>query len=154
MYAGASAPAGWLMCDGSAVSRTTYASLFTAISTTWGIGDNSTTFNLPDLRESAPVGVGTFTAVGGTTHGSLTAHDAFTLAQFKDDQEQSHIHGESYANSGSSGVRVAGASAGNTYTVDGYTFTAPPSIDGANGTPRVGTVTRGKRIGINFIIKA
>lgn len=43
-------PTGWLKCDGSAVSRTTYAALFTAISTTWGVGDNATTFNLPDLR--------------------------------------------------------------------------------------------------------
>lgn len=49
-YAGASAPTGWLMCYGQAVSRTTYADLFTAISTTYGVGDGSTTFNLPDLR--------------------------------------------------------------------------------------------------------
>lgn len=49
-YAASTAPTGWLLCDGSAVSRTTYATLFTAISTTWGTGDGSTTFNLPDLR--------------------------------------------------------------------------------------------------------
>lgn len=44
------APTGWLKCNGAAVSRTTYADLFTAISTTYGVGDGSTTFNLPDLR--------------------------------------------------------------------------------------------------------
>jgi hypothetical protein len=44
------APSGWLGCDGSAVSRTTYAALFAAIATTFGTGDGSTTFNLPDLR--------------------------------------------------------------------------------------------------------
>lgn len=49
-YAANSAPTGWLLCDGSAVSRTTYAALFSVISTTWGIGDGSTTFNVPDLR--------------------------------------------------------------------------------------------------------
>jgi len=49
-YAGTSAPSGWLLCYGQAVSRTTYADLFTAISTTYGSGDGSTTFNLPDLR--------------------------------------------------------------------------------------------------------
>lgn len=49
-FAGSSAPSGWLQCDGSAVSRTTFADLFTAIGTTWGVGDGSTTFNLPDLR--------------------------------------------------------------------------------------------------------
>lgn len=49
-YAGSSAPTGWLLCYGQAVSRTTYASLFAVISTTYGSGDGSTTFNLPDLR--------------------------------------------------------------------------------------------------------
>jgi len=58
-FAGSSLPTGYLDCDGSAVSRTTYAALFTAIGTTWGIGDGSTTFNLPDLRGRAVIGVGT-----------------------------------------------------------------------------------------------
>ena len=46
-YAGNTVPSGWLLCDGSAISRTTYARLFAAIGTTWGSGDGSTTFNLP-----------------------------------------------------------------------------------------------------------
>lgn len=45
-----SAPTGWLKANGAAVSRTTYASLFSAIGTTYGTGDGSTTFNVPDLR--------------------------------------------------------------------------------------------------------
>lgn len=49
-FAGASAPSGWLMCDGAAVSRTAYAALFSVIGTVYGAGDGSTTFNLPDLR--------------------------------------------------------------------------------------------------------
>lgn len=49
-YGGVSAPLGWLLCDGSAVSRTTYADLFAVVSTSFGVGDGSTTFNLPDLR--------------------------------------------------------------------------------------------------------
>ena len=49
-FAADSAPTGWLECDGSAVSRTTYANLFSVIGTTFGVGDASTTFNLPDLR--------------------------------------------------------------------------------------------------------
>lgn len=48
-YAGSSAPTGWLLCQGQAVSRTTYAALFAAIGTTYGGGDGSTTFNVPDL---------------------------------------------------------------------------------------------------------
>lgn len=49
-YAGSTAPTGWLLCYGQAISRTTYADLFTAIGTTYGTGDGSSTFNLPDLR--------------------------------------------------------------------------------------------------------
>ena len=49
-HAGTSAPTGWLFAYGQAVSRTTYADLFTAVGTTYGSGDGSTTFNLPDLR--------------------------------------------------------------------------------------------------------
>lgn len=60
-FAGSSAPTDWLLCDGSAVSRTTYANLYTAISTTFGSGDGSTTFNVPDLRGRTPVGVGSNT---------------------------------------------------------------------------------------------
>lgn len=49
-YGAATAPSGWLLCDGSAVSRTTYAGLFAVIAETAGQGDNVTTFNVPDLR--------------------------------------------------------------------------------------------------------
>lgn len=48
-YGGSAAPEGWLLCDGSAVSRTSYPDLFTAIGTTYGVGDGATTFNLPNL---------------------------------------------------------------------------------------------------------
>lgn len=69
MYGGAAAPAGWLACDGSAVSRTTYAALFTAIGTTHGAGNGSTTFNLPDLRGRAPIGAGTGPGLTARTAG-------------------------------------------------------------------------------------
>lgn len=55
-YAGSSAPTGFLLCDGSAVSRTTYADLFALISTTYGSGDGSTTFNVPNLKGRFPLG--------------------------------------------------------------------------------------------------
>lgn len=54
---GGSPDVGWLLCDGSAVSRTTYADLFGVISTTFGVGDGSTTFNLPDMRGMVPAGM-------------------------------------------------------------------------------------------------
>jgi microcystin-dependent protein len=56
IWGGAAAPTNWLLCDGSAVSRTTYASLFAAIGTAYGVGDGSTTFNLPNLKGRIPVG--------------------------------------------------------------------------------------------------
>ena len=50
IYGGTSAPTGWLLCDGSAISRSTYAALFSAIATAYGVGDGSSTFNIPDIR--------------------------------------------------------------------------------------------------------
>lgn len=64
--AGNITPAGTLYCDGSAVSRTTYAELFSAIGTTYGAGDGSTTFNLPDLRGQFVRGTGGSAAALGT----------------------------------------------------------------------------------------
>lgn len=50
------APENWLICDGTAISRTQYASLFNTVGTTYGVGDGATTFNLPDLRQRFPMG--------------------------------------------------------------------------------------------------
>jgi microcystin-dependent protein len=55
-FAGSTAPTNFLLCDGTAVSRTTYAELFALISTTYGAGDGSTTFNVPNLKGRMPVG--------------------------------------------------------------------------------------------------
>lgn len=70
--------AGWYRCDGSPASRTTYATLFGVIGTTFGAGDGSTTFNLPDLRNRVPVGAGSLytlgTAVGAATVDISHAH--------------------------------------------------------------------------------
>lgn len=52
-------PEGWLLCNGAAVSRSTYAALFAKLGTRHGAGDGSTTFNLPDMRDRYPIGVGT-----------------------------------------------------------------------------------------------
>jgi len=79
-YAGSSAPSLWLLCYGQAVSRTTYSSLFSAISTAFGTGDGSTTFNLPDCRGRVAVGkddMGGSAASRVTTAGSSV--DGLTL---------------------------------------------------------------------------
>lgn len=67
-YGASAAPTGYLLCDGSAVNRTTYAALFAIVATTYGVGDGSTTFNLPDLRQRFPLGkatAGTGSTLGG-----------------------------------------------------------------------------------------
>ena len=68
-YAGSSAPADWFLCYGQAVSRTTYSSLFSVIGTTYGSGDGSTTFNLPDLRGRVVAGQDD---MGGSSANRLT----------------------------------------------------------------------------------
>lgn len=78
-FAGAAAPSGWLLADGSAVSRTTYAALFTAIGTTHGVGDGSLTFNLPDGRGRVAVGAGTGTALTARTLGVKFGFEEITL---------------------------------------------------------------------------
>lgn len=84
-FGGASAPTGWRLCDGTAVSRTTFAALFALVGTTYGVGNGTTTFNLPDLRQRFPLGKaasGTGSTLGGTggaidhTHGLNTATSA------------------------------------------------------------------------------
>jgi microcystin-dependent protein len=65
-WSSASVPSGFLECDGSAVSRTTYATLFGIVGTTYGAGDGSTTFNTPDLQDNTPVGKSNNKALGST----------------------------------------------------------------------------------------
>jgi microcystin-dependent protein len=72
MFAGATAPTGFLMCDGSAVSRTTYSALFAVIGTTYGTGDGSTTFNLPDMSGRVPIGASSLHVLG--TSGGEEGH--------------------------------------------------------------------------------
>ncbi|XBB66871.1 tail fiber protein [Nocardioides sp. WV_118_6] len=74
-WGGGPAPAGYLLCDGSAVSRTTYAALFAQIGTTYGAGDGSSTFNLPDARDRKLLG-----ASGARARGTTGGADTATLA--------------------------------------------------------------------------
>ena len=81
-FAGTTVPAGYLLCDGSAVSRSDYATLFEVIGTTFGSGDGETTFNLPELSGRVPLGVSMSHALGSTggsetvtlTESELPAH--------------------------------------------------------------------------------
>lgn len=94
-FAGATAPSGWLLCYGQAVSRTTYAALFAVIATTYGTGDGSTTFNLPDMRGRVAAGVDN---MGGTAASRITSGNSgiagTTLgAAGGDERMMAHTHG-------------------------------------------------------------
>lgn len=102
MWPTGTAPAGWLLCNGSAVNRTTYAALFAVIGTTFGFGDGSTTFNVPDYRNRMPVGAGTLYAVGG-------------LGGSKDAIVVSHTH--SVTGGTTASTVVTGVSTGSTTAV-------------------------------------
>ena len=80
-YAGldSNIPTGYLLCNGQAVSRTTYATLFGVVSTVYGVGDNSTTFNLPDLRGRTPIGAGTGTGLTARALGATVGTETHTL---------------------------------------------------------------------------
>lgn len=79
-WSGSSAPSGYLLCDGTAVSRTTYAALFAIAGTGYGVGNGSSTFNVPDLRDRVPLGKGTNNSTLGTQTGSMSASSVVTTA--------------------------------------------------------------------------
>jgi len=106
------APTGYLLCDGSAVSRTTYSALFTAISTRFGSGDGSTTFNVPDMRGRVAIGLG--------THGDVDVigdNDGVTLANrtpkhyHMTDDPGTHTHTAATGSSGSHSHTIGNAGA-------------------------------------------
>ena len=147
-FAGAAAPTGWLVCDGALVSRTTYATLFAAISTTYGAGDASTTFALPDLRGRVPIGAGEGTSLTSRALGeeggdeAMQAHSHRILGSTSsssianDLQEGNCIGADSYSG-GQSAYRNIGRG-GNTYietTGEGHAENMPPYL------------------GVNYIIK-
>lgn len=89
-YAGGAAPPGWLLCDGSEVSRADYVALFKVIGTTYGNGDGSTTFNLPDLRGRTTVGSGSGDGLSPRALGETFGAESHILASA---EIPSHIHG-------------------------------------------------------------
>jgi microcystin-dependent protein len=150
-YAGTSAPDGWLMCDGRAVSRSVYASLFTAIGISYGAGDGSTTFNIPDFRgrfarymDNMGTAQGAASRDTGRIHGSTQA-----------DAMQDHTH-NTWANGGISSSLNA-ANVASTVVSGNTDFTnrnlGNPIENNSRGAPRVSSETRPINLSCNKIIK-
>jgi len=135
-------PSGYLECNGVAVSRTTYASLFTALGTRYGIGDGSTTFNLPDLR-------GEFIRGFDNGRGIDTGR---ALGSSQLDQFQGHYHAKSTAGL-QGGTATLGANSGGNIYAGSNAEIRQPTTDGVNGAPRTGTETRPRNIALMYCIK-
>jgi microcystin-dependent protein len=163
-YAGSSAPSSqWLICNGSAVSRTTYSALFGVLSTTFGSGDGSTTFNLPDLRGRTAVGVNTaaYLTTLGATAGSADAivvshnHTATSTSTVTD---PGHTH--TFARFEVGNVTAGANTAGNKQDVNRTTSSSTTGITVATSTTVNSTGSSGTNanlppsIALNFIIRA
>jgi microcystin-dependent protein len=110
MWPTASPPTGYLLCNGSAVSRTNFAALFAVIGTTFGVGDNSTTFNLPNYTNRVPVGAGGLyaaAATGGSKDAVVVSH---THTATVTDPGHSHQTGSTTSDTGFGSVRSTGTS--------------------------------------------
>lgn len=148
-YGGATAPWGWLLCQGQAISRTTYAELFNVIGTSFGEGDGSTTFNIPDMRESVPKGAG----LTGYTVGSHLDTDGLTVGEFIDDRLQDHQHSITLAGASSHIGNSASDGSYQNYKTGGATFVSEMRANNIE-VGRSGATTEVKSVGVNFIIKA
>jgi len=147
-FSGTTAPAGYLLCDGSAVSRTTYAALFAVNGITYGAGNGTTTFNLPDLRGVFPRGAG---ANGTQLKATGVPMTGGALGSKADDKMQGHKF-----QSDSTLIYTRFPDTSNIQTGPYGTYgTATSSIitDGLNGSPRTGDETAPASLSVNFIIK-
>jgi microcystin-dependent protein len=178
MWATGTAPTGYLLCDGSLVSRTTYALLYSVIGDTFGAGDGSTTFKLPSFRDRMPIGAGyTYSAntTGGSTDAVVVSHthsatpslSASHALTFSGDALGNHAHTIPGNSGGGAGSSVPnGTTATNTTYVNTGAVSAGTPTGTIGGSISIsGTVTNGSTgvsatnanlppyIGIHFIIR-
>jgi microcystin-dependent protein len=137
MWGVGTAPTGYLLCNGSAVSRSTYAALFAVYGSTFGSGDGSTTFNLPDFRDRMPIGAGStysLAATGGSKDAIVVSHTHTATSVVTD---PTHFHSYSPPTTpggqGTGGLGSAG-SANTTAASTGITVATTNAATGSSGT--------------------
>lgn len=167
MYAKSTAPANYLICNGAAISRTTYASLFAVIGTVYGVGDGSTTFNLPDYRAVSPKGVGNQTIntrvkTGPASLGSVLEDQmqkitgeitsAYSVAAIYPFRDAAVVSGAIYKKGAATTGRAWGASDSsyNDVTSMGFDSSLSP---GARVSSTTDGQTQDCTIGTNFCIR-
>ena len=154
-YLGTSAPTGWLLCDGTAVSRSTYSALFTLFGTRYGSGDGSTTFNLPDLRSQFIRGAADTVTLSGSVAGSNTHSHTGTTSS-----DGAHTHtfsgttdptGAGYQKNVQSGTNSGTVTANHDHAYSGTTSSSG-SHTHAFSTSTVNNIPT--HIAVNWIVKA
>ena len=151
MWPTAAAPTGYLLCTGSAVSRTTYAALFAVLGTTFGAGDGSTTFNLPNYTNRMPYGT-TVGSTGGSADAIVVSH-THTATSTVTDPGHNHTVNLAVVSSspdtinGSGGFPRGSSTTGTSTT--GITVATTNASTGVSGT----NANLPPYLGINFIIK-
>lgn len=146
MWPTTSAPTGYLLCAGSAVSRTTYAALFAIIGTTFGSGDGSTTFNLPNYTNRMPYGT-TIGSTGGSADAVVVSHTHTASVT-----DPGHTHGIAV---GLTNLDQGNVGGGSTLYTTLNTNSATTGISVSNSTTGVSGTNANlpPYLGINFIIK-
>lgn len=155
-----SAPAGWLLCDGSAVSRTTYANLFGLVGTTFGAGDGSTTFNLPDLRGRSIIGVGTGSGLSARARGDIGGSETQALItanlpahQHYAFNNDSTTFGTPSINGSQTAVKANSVGGNGTYDMQGSATAASVGLTSSTGS---GTAHNNMQpfMALSYIIRA
>ena len=138
LFAGSSAPNGWLICNGQAISRTTYAALFAVIGTTYGVGDGSTTFNVPNLVNKTVRGSNSLGKTGGADTITLSTANlpAHTHGAGSYSAVSNGAHTHTYALSTSSAVSKVTLNTGlfGTVTTNGTTSSSGAHTHTVSGT--------------------
>jgi microcystin-dependent protein len=151
MWPTTSAPSGYLLCNGAAVSRTTYSALYAIVGTTFGSGDGSTTFNVPNYTNRMPYGT-TIGSTGGSADAVVVSHTHTATSAVTDPGHLHGVNGRLYGGGGNPGGDWNGyGDYGNTTfnNTTGITVATTNDTTGVSGT----NANLPPYLGINFIIK-